>query len=388
MSRQIYLDNAATTPIRQEVAEAMQPYFYEQFGNPSSIHHTGQVARQAIEQARLMVADYLNAAPAEVVFTAGGTEADFLALTGVLLGSGKRHLITTQIEHHAVLHTGEMLEDLGYEVTYVPPMRNGVMSVSSILEAIRPDTGLVSMMWVNNETGAIQPVKELALELSVRQIPFHVDAVQALGILPIDVAQIPVSLLSFSGHKIYGPKGTGALYIRKGTPYRSMLRGGAQERNRRAGTENVAGIVGFAKAVELLKRERDDRNQTVGKLRALFLQTLQQRLTGFELNSPKDGVPNVLNLYFHGVNAETLLMRLDLEGIAASGGSACTAGSADLSHVLLAMGLSEKRVGASLRFSFSSLNTAEEVALAAGKVAEIVEDLRTRVQLFESTTKS
>ncbi len=388
MSRQIYLDNAATTPIRQEVAEAMQPYLYEQFGNPSSIHHTGQVARQAIEQARLMVADYLNAAPAEVVFTAGGTEADFLALTGVLLGSGKRHLITTQIEHHAVLHTGEMLEDLGYEVTYVPPMRNGVMSVSSILEAIRPDTGLVSMMWVNNETGAIQPVKELALELSVRQIPFHVDAVQALGILPIDVAQIPVSLLSFSGHKIYGPKGTGALYIRKGTPYRSMLRGGAQERNRRAGTENVAGIVGFAKAVELLKRERDDRNQTVGKLRALFLQTLQQRLTGFELNSPKDGVPNVLNLYFHGVNAETLLMRLDLEGIAASGGSACTAGSADLSHVLLAMGLSEKRVGASLRFSFSSLNTAEEVALAAGKVAEIVEDLRTRVQLFESTTKS
>ena len=388
MGKQIYLDNAATTPIRQEVAEAMSPYLYEVFGNPSSTHHTGQVARQAIEHSRLMVADYLNAAPAEVVFTAGGTEADFLALTGVLMGSGKRHLITTQIEHHAVLHTGEMLEDLGYEVTYVPPMRNGVMSVSSILEAIRPDTGLVSMMWVNNETGAIQPVKELALELSVRQIPFHVDAVQALGILPIDVAQIPVSLLSFSGHKIYGPKGTGALYIRKGTPYRSMLRGGAQERNRRAGTENVAGIVGFAKAVELLKRERDDRNQTVGKLRALFLQTLQQRLTGFELNSPKDGVPNVLNLYFHGVNAETLLMRLDLEGIAASGGSACTAGSADLSHVLLAMGLSEKRVGASLRFSFSSLNTAEEVALAAGKVAEIVEDLRTRVQLFESTTKS
>ncbi len=388
MSRQIYLDNAATTPIRQEVAEAMRPYLYEVFGNPSSIHHTGQEARQAIEQARLMVADYLNAAPAEVVFTAGGTEADFLALTGVLLGSGKRHLITTQIEHHAVLHTGEMLEDLGYDVTYVPPMRNGMVSVSSILEAIRPDTGLISVMWVNNETGAIQPVMELAAELSARQIPFHVDAVQALGILPIDVAQIPVSLLSLSGHKIYGPKGTGALYIRKGTPYRSMLRGGAQERNRRAGTENVAGIVGFAKAVELLKRERDDRNHTVDKLRELFLQTLQQRLTGYELNSPEDGVPNVLNLYFHGVNAETLLMRLDLEGIAASGGSACTAGSADLSHVLLAMGLSEKRASASLRFSFSSLNTAVEVASAAGKIAEIVEDLRTRFQVFESTIKS
>ncbi len=388
MGKQIYLDNAATTPIRHEVAEAMLPYLYEQFGNPSSIHHTGQVARQAIEQSRLMVADYLNAAPAEVVFTAGGTEADFLALTGVLLGSGKRHLITTQIEHHAVLHTGEMLEDLGYEVTYVPPMRNGVVSVSSILEAIRPNTGLVSMMWVNNETGAIQPVRELATELAARQIPFHVDAVQALGIMPIDVAEIPVSLLSFSGHKIYGPKGTGALYIRKGTPYRSMLRGGAQERNRRAGTENVAGIVGFASAVELLRQERDDRNEWVRKLRTLFLQTLQQRLTGYELNSPEDGVPHVLNLYFSGVNAETLLMRLDLEGIAASGGSACTAGSADLSHVLLAMGCNEKRVGASVRFSFSSMNTMDEVSTAAEKVAEIVMDLRERAHLFEITTKS
>ena len=388
MGKQIYLDNAATTPIRHEVAEAMLPYLYEQFGNPSSIHHTGQVARQAIEQSRLMVANYLNAAPAEVVFTAGGTEADFLALTGVLLGSGKRHLITTQIEHHAVLHTGEMLEDLGYEVTYVPPMRNGVVSVSSILEAIRPNTGLVSMMWVNNETGAIQPVRELATELAARQIPFHVDAVQALGIMPIDVAEIPVSLLSFSGHKIYGPKGTGALYIRKGTPYRSMLRGGAQERNRRAGTENVAGIVGFASAVELLRQERDDRNEWVRKLRTLFLQTLQQRLTGYELNSPEDGVPHVLNLYFSGVNAETLLMRLDLEGIAASGGSACTAGSADLSHVLLAMGCNEKRVGASVRFSFSSMNTMDEVSTAAEKVAEIVMDLRERAHLFEITTKS
>ncbi len=382
MSSQIYLDNAATTPIRQEVADAMQPYLRDLFGNPSSIHRTGQLARQAIEQARKTVADYLHAVPADIVFTAGGTEADFLALTGVLRGNGKRHIVTTQIEHHAVLHTTEMLEELGYEVTYVPPLQSGVVEVTAILDALRSDTGLVSVMWVNNETGAIQPVLELATELATRNIPFHVDAVQALGILPIDVKEIPVSLLSFSGHKIYGSKGTGALYIRKGTPYRSMLRGGAQERNRRAGTENVAGIVGFAKAVELLAQERDLRTNLVSQLRVQFLSMLTSQLTGIELNSPNGGVPHVLNIHFQGISAQTLLMRLDLAGIAASGGSACTAGSADLSHVLLAMGLSEGRVRSSLRFSFSSMNTEQEIAIAAAKTAEIVLDLRERADLF------
>ncbi len=380
MPDRIYLDNAATTPLRTEVAAAMAPYLRDLYGNPSSVHQTGQVARQAVEQARQTVADYLHASPAEVVFTAGGTEADFLALTGVLLGSRKRHVVTTRIEHHAVLHTCEMLEELGYGVAYVPAQADGVVDVASVLDAVRPDTGLVSVMWINNETGAVQPIPELAAALARIGVPLHVDAVQALGILPIDVQETPVSLLSFSGHKIYGCKGSGALYIRKGTPYRSILRGGAQERNRRAGTENVAGIVGFAKAVELLGQEREARNRHVSELRRRFWDELQRGLAGVELNSPANGVPHVLNLYVPGIHAETLLMRLDLAGVAASGGSACTAGSTEPSHVLIAMGLAEERVRSSLRFSFSSQNSVDEVVAAARMVAEIVQNIRNRMR--------
>lgn len=379
MSMKIYLDNAATTPIRQEVAEVMLPFLQETFGNPSSIHQTGQKARQAVEQARQQVAGYLHAAPAEIVFTASGTEADFLALTGTLMGNGKRHLVTTQIEHHAVLHTCEWLEELGYEVTYVTPRQSGIVDVAAVLDAIRPETGLVSVMWVNNETGAVQPIVELAQELANRGIPMHADAVQALGTLPIDVRQIPVSLLSFSGHKIYGPKGTGALYLRHGSPFRSPLRGGAQERNRRAGTENVAGIVGFAKAVELLEREMAMRTQKVTLLREKFISILNNQISGVESNSPDGAVPHILNLYFHGIVSETLLMRLDLANIAVSSGAACTAGTAELSHVLKAMEYSEERIKSSLRFSFSALNTEDEVMIAANSVAKIITDLRERM---------
>ncbi len=374
--QQIYLDNAATTAPNPLVLEAMQPYLSSVYGNPSSVHQTGQAAKMAVENARAQVAEAIGAAASEIVFTGGGTEADFLALLGVLRASEGRHVVTTAIEHHAVLHTCELLEEMGYEVSVVLPDSSGIVDEDAVLAAVRPDTALVSVMWVNNETGAIQPVAELATRLAERGIPLHSDAVQALGPLPIDVSSIPVSLLSFSGHKIFGPKGVGALYLRKGTPFRSIIRGGGQERNRRAGTENVASIVGFAKAVELLLAERDKRNTHLLALRERFLAGLSRNVEEWRLNSPERAIKQICNVLFPGVLNENLLMLLDLAGIAASGGSACTAGSVLPSHVLRAMGLSEDDARSSVRFSFSSFNTFAEVDRAVAQTADAVSRLR------------
>ncbi len=375
--QQIYLDNAATTALSPVVLEAMQPYLSLVYGNPSSVHQTGQAAKMAVEDARMQVAEAIGASSSEIVFTSGGTEADFLGLLGVLRASGGRHVITTAIEHHAVLHTCELLEEMGYEVSVVFPDSTGIVDVNAVLAAVRADTALVSMMWVNNETGAIQPVAELAQRLAERGIPLHSDAVQALGPLPVDVNSVPVSLLSFSGHKIYGPKGVGALYLRKGTPFRPIIRGGSQERNRRAGTENVAGIVGFAKAVELLSTERDERNAHLAALREHFLRGLSRNVTDWRLNSPEHAVKHICNVAFRGILSESLLMLLDLSDIAASGGSACTAGSVQPSHVLQAMGLSDEDARSSVRFSFSSFNTFAEVDRAVAQTADAVSRLRT-----------
>lgn len=375
---QIYLDNAATTPLAPEVAQAMRPIFDAVFGNPSSVHRTGQAARKAVEGARRVVAAAIGADDAEIVFTSGGTEANFLALFGILRGTGKRHVVTTSIEHHAVLHACGLLEEMGYEVTRVAPQSDGIVRPDAVLDAVRPDTGLVSVMAVNNETGAIQPIGELAHGLQARSVAFHSDAVQAFGSMPIDVKAVPVSSLSVSGHKIYGPKGVGALYLRKGTPFQSMIRGGAQERNRRAGTENVAAIVGFAKAVELLTAEREARLERMRSLRTRFLRGLMEAVKGVEIITPEAAVPNIINVAIDGVSAETLLMALDLRGVAASSGSACTAGSLEPSHVLEAMGMARATIGSSVRFSFSSANHVEEIDRAISHIKESVAGIRAK----------
>lgn len=354
----------------------MQPYFRDVFGNPSSVHRAGQKAREALDVARRTVSEAIGAGDSEIVFTSGGTESDFLALAGILTASGKKRLVTTGIEHHAVLHTCELLREWGFGVDFVRPAPDGRVRASDVLGAVRPDTGLVSVMWVNNETGAVQPIDELARELEGTGVSLHADAVQALGVQSIDVQSLPVSSLSFSGHKIFGPKGIGALYLRKGTPFKAILRGGAQERNRRAGTENVAGAAGFAKAVELAVRDRERRNEQVGRLRDRFLERLASAVDGVERNAFGETVPGIVNLRFRGVRAETLLMALDLRGVAASSGSACTSGSLEPSHVLQAMGLSEDEVLSSVRFSFSSLNHTEEVDRAVEIIARSVEKIR------------
>jgi len=375
----IYLDNAATTPLDERVAETMRAFLEtETFGNPSSIHEFGRRSRAQLEAARDTVAQAIGAQPSEIIFTGGGTEADFLALTGILAGSGHRELVTTAIEHHAVLHGAQWLEELGYRVRLVPPAADGIVTVEAILAVVGPDTGLVSVMWVNNETGARQPVESLAHALAVQGTLLHSDAVQAVPILPIDVRQCPVSSLSISGHKILGPKGVGALYLRKGTPFRSPLRGGSQERGRRAGTENLAGIVGFARAMELLVAEREQRAQHILALRERFVRALAASVPGVVVHGAPEYAAQIVHLTIPGLLSETLLMNLDLAGVAASGGSACTAGAVEPSHVLLAQGVEDALARSSLRFSFSVKNTLEEVDEAVTKLAAIVSRLRTR----------
>ncbi len=377
MPTSVYLDNAATTPIHPVVSDAMHPFLTEVFGNPSSIHRVGQQARRAIDQARTRVARGIGAQSKEIVFTSGGTEADFLALVGVLRASGKRHLVTTQIEHHAILHTCAWLEELGYEVSYVKPSAGGHVLVDDILQAVRPDTGLVSVMWVNNETGAIQPIELLSEKLHERGVLFHSDAVQALSWIPIDVKRLPVSILTFSGHKIYGPKGIGALYLREGTPFSPIFRGGHQERDRRAGTENVAAIVGFGVSVQLLRTEWDERLQHLFMLRERFVAKMQEKVSHWRLNVVEMAAPGICNISFVEVPADALLMALDLDGIAVSTGSACNAGSVEPSHVLLAMGIARDQVLSSIRVSFSSFNTLDEVDRAVDQIAAHVCRLRT-----------
>ena len=384
--KRIYMDNAATTRVTEPVFEAMRPYFCEIFGNPSSVHAFGRDARKAVEQARRQVAAALGAQAGEIYFTGSGTEADNWALRGAAYAQKARgrHIITTQIEHHAVLHAAEQLEKEGFEVTYLPVDGDGVVSLEALEKALRPDTTLVSIMAANNEIGAIQPIREAAKLAKAHGALFHTDAVQAIGCVPIDVKADGIDLLSLSGHKFHAPKGVGALYIRSGAKLQRLIYGGAQEKTQRGGTENVASIVGMGKAIELAMESMESRNAYVSGLRDRLIEGILRRIPETRLNGHRtrrlSGNVNVSIRYIEG---EALLLSLDMKGIAGSSGSACTSGSLDPSHVLLAIGLPHEIAHGSLRLSLSEENTAEEVDYTIDALVEIVERLRAMSPLYE-----
>lgn len=378
---EIYLDHAATTPVDARVLEAMLPYFSERFGNPSSIYAAGREARAALDQARARLARLLNCQAREIVFTSGGTESDNLAIKGVafwhLLNGRGRHIVTTAFEHHAVLHSAEYLKRFGFEVTLVRPDAQGIVHPDAIAAALRPDTILVSVMTANNEIGTIQPITEIARICRERGVPFHTDAVQAAGILPLDVKELGVDLLSVSAHKFYGPKGVGFLYVRTGTPILWQQHGGAQESNRRGGTENVPAIMGMTRALELAYEELDERNAHVQKLRDQLIEGILKRIPDSRLNGDRERrLPNNVNVTFAGVDGETLLLNLDLHGIAASSGSACTTGSTEPSHVLLSIGLAPEEARSSIRLSLGKDNTQAEIDRTLDVLEETVLRLR------------
>ncbi|KIL41061.1 cysteine desulfurase [Gordoniibacillus kamchatkensis] len=380
----IYLDNAATTPMHPEVLEAMLPYFREHYGNPSSIHSFGRDARTALNRARDGMAAILGCKPGELIYTSGGTESNNTAIFGaVSAAQAKRpgvrpHIVTTAVEHHAVLHPCERLEQLGCDVTYVAADSSGLVNASDVEAALRPETALISVMYVNNEVGTVQPIEAIGTIARERGIPFHVDAVQALGKLPLKLDELPVDLMSLSAHKIYGPKGVGLLYMRSTLAFPPYLYGGNQERKRRSGTENVAGIVGFAKAAQLFAQDVAANNAAIERLRDTLLQRLAAALgpDGFAVSGhPVHRVPHIINISFFGLDTETLLMNLDLEGVAASSGSACTAGSLETSHVLQAMNLPDEVTRTAIRFSLGLGNSIPQVE----KVADIIATIRRRL---------
>ncbi|MDF2714318.1 MAG: cysteine desulfurase [Paenibacillus sp.] len=363
--------------------EAMLPYFTEKFGNPSSLHAFGRETRIALSRSRDRLAALIGCSPSELLFTSGGTESDNSALFGAAAqyGTSKKHVITTQVEHHAVLHACEQLERSGYEVTYLPVDKTGQVRMEELAAAVRDDTFLISVMYGNNEVGTVQPIVRIGELARERGIVFHVDAVQALGLLPIDLSVLPVDLMSFSAHKIYGPKGVGALYVSKRITIPPYLVGGSQERKRRAGTENVAGIVGFARAAELAIESQADSRRHAELLRQEMIQTFTRDLEAgaFVVNGhPTDVLPHILNVSFPGADTETMLMSLDLEGIAAASGSACTSGSLELSHVLRAMRLQEDVMRSAIRFSFGFTQNIEQIRAAAKKAATISCRIRNR----------
>lgn len=383
--RRVYLDNNATTPVLPEVLEAMRPYFGERFGNASSIHHHGQQTRAAVERARESVASLLGCRASEIVFTSGGTEGDNLAIFG--LTHPDDHVITSTIEHHAVLNACKHLAAQGCEVTYVPVDRRGLIDPADVKHAIRPNTKLISIMLANNETGVVQPVAELGRIAAEADIYFHTDAVQAAGKIPIDVAEIGCDLLSISGHKIHGPQGVGALYVRKRTPLEPMLHGGSHERSRRAGTENVPGLVGLGKAAEsaIAGFKRGDDSKMAAARDRLERELLAIEGTGLNgagangagLNGESaPRLPNTTNIYFDAIEGEALVIALDLKGLAVSTGAACSSGTIEPSHVLLAMGLTPERAKSSIRFSLGKQNTEEDVEFALALVTETVARLR------------
>jgi cysteine desulfurase len=378
--KHIYLDHAATTPVHPEVLEAMLPYFSEVYGNPSSIHAFGRETKLVIHRCRDKLADLLGCGPQELIFTGSGSESDNLAVLGAVAAlPTKGHILTTTIEHHAILNTCRQLERLGYEVTYLPVDEYGQVSIEAVEAALRSDTLLVSIMYGNNEVGTLQPILEIGRLLQERRILFHSDAVQALGSVPLHLHELPVDLMSFSAHKINGPKGVGLLYAKNKVKLSPQIHGGSQERKRRAGTENVAGIAGLTKAVELAVRELPSKAEEARALSRTFLDTLVSALgEGYVVHNghPMDRLPHVLNVSFPGISAETMLMNMDMSGIAASSGSACTSGSLEPSHVLQAMGLSEDRIRSAVRFSFGYGNVHESVTIAAQKIATIVKRLR------------
>ena len=374
--RRVYLDNNATTPALPEVLEAMRPYFAEQFGNASSIHHHGQQARAAVERARESVAELLGCRAAEVVFTSGGTEADNLALFGMMEKGD--HVVTSTIEHHAVLHSAKRLAEMGCEVTYVPVDGQGRVDPEDVRRALRPNTKFISVMMANNETGVLQPVEEIDKIAAEADVYFHTDAVQAAGKVPIDVERIGCDLLSISGHKMHAPQGTGALYVRKGTLLRPLFYGGNHERSRRAGTENVPGIIGLGKAAEMaVAALAAGEMERLGALRDRIQTTLLESIEATGVNgegAPR--VPTTTNIYFDFIEGEAMVIALDLKGLAISTGAACSSGAIEPSHVLTAMGLRPERARASLRFSLGKQNTAEDVDFALSVLPEAVARLR------------
>ena len=375
MIQRIYLDHAATTPLRPEVRAAMEPYLSaDGFGNPSSLHADGQRAKRALDAARDTLACALGAQFSEITFTSGGTEADNAALVGVMLARGRgSHLITTQIEHEAVIETARFLEKLGFSVTYLPVDEQGRVAPRSVADALTDRTALVSVMHANNEVGTVQPLREIADLVHAHEAYLHADAVQTFSQLPVNVHDLGVDLLSVSAHKIYGPKGVGALYVRSGIPIEPLLHGGGQERERRAGTENVPAIAGFGEAVRLLLPEREAVAARLTLLRDTFLAALRQRIPNMVLNGhPAERLPNNINLSFPGLDAETLLLTLDRAGISASSGSACTSGSIEPSHVLTAMGLPDDRVNSAIRLTLGRDTTRAEVDRAVDILAGIV----------------
>ncbi len=371
----IYLDYSATTPLAPEVFEAMRPYFTEHFGNASSIHGFGREAKVAVDAAREKLAAALGALPQEIAFTSGGTEAANLAILGAARTFAEpRHIVTSRIEHPCVLNSCKELEKNGWQVTYVEPDATGLISGDAVHAAIRPETALISIMYANNEVGTINPIAEIAQLAAERKILFHTDAVQAFGKLPIDVRQIPVSLLSLSGHKIYGPKGMGALFVRRGVKLQPLLFGGHQERDRRAGTENVAGIVGLGRAAELMIAEQKAEAERLRALSEHFWQQVQKIFPKAALNgNPESRLPAVLNLSFPGFESTALVMSLDLQGIAVSNGSACSSGSVEVSHVLRAMKISRERAVSALRFSFGKYTTEAEVETTLQTLGKILQ---------------
>ena len=383
----VYLDNNATTPVLPEVFEAMKPYFGEHFGNASSIHHHGQETRAAVERARESVAALLGCRSSEIVFTSGGTEADNLAIFG--LAAEGDHVITSSTEHHAVLNACRRLEETGCEVTYVPVGANGQVSPDDVKGALRPNTKLISVMMANNETGVLQPVEPIGKIAAEADVYFHTDAVQAAGKVPIDVQKIGCDLLSISGHKMHAPQGNGALYVRKGTLLSPMLYGGSHERVRRAGTENVPGIVGLGKAAEIAAEAfRSGGVESIGQMRDRIQATiLAVEATGVN-GEGASRVPNTANIYFDHIEGEALVIALDLKGLSVSTGAACSSGAIEPSHVLTAMGVRPDRARASIRFSLGKQNTVEDVDFAVGLVPETVSRLRELSPVYKTAVSS
>lgn len=379
--RRIYLDNAATTAVLPEVVEAMLPYFTQVYGNASSIHGPGREAKRALENARRQVAKALNAAiPQEIYFTAGGSESDNWAIKGAAFAHQRGHIITTAIEHHAVLHTCAWLEKQGFEVTYLPVDGYGRVTAAQVEAALHPDTFLVSVMAANNEVGTLQPIAEIGALCRANGVLFHTDAVQAVGAIPLDAQAMNIDLLSLSGHKLHGPKGVGALYIRKGVKVERLIHGGAQERGFRAGTENLPAIVGLGKAIEIAHANLAENAARMTALRDRLIHGLIARVPDTRLNGhPTERLPGNVNLSFDKVEGEALLLRLDLMGVAGSSGSACTSGTLDPSHVLLALGLSEAAANGALRLTLGTDTTAEEIDAVLDILPPIVADLRRMV---------
>lgn len=386
----IYLDNAATTKVRDEVLDEMIPYFACNYGNASSIYSVGRESKAVLDDKRAIIANILGAKDSEIFFTGGGSEADNWAIKGVAFANREKgnHIITTKIEHHAVLNTCKYLEKQGFDITYLPVDENGLVSLEDVEKAIKPSTILISVMFANNEIGTILPIKEIGEIAKKHKVYFHTDAVQAVGHVPIDLGDMNVDLLSFSGHKFGGPKGVGCLYIRKGVKIDSLIHGGAQERGKRASTENIAGIVGMAKALELSTKHMDEENNRLLKLREKLINGIFEKIPYVRLNGDREKrLPSNVNFSIKYIEGESLLLMLDMMGICASSGSACTSGSLDPSHVLLAIGLPHEIAHGSLRLSLGSDTTEEDIDKVLEVLPGIVERLRNMSPLYDEVRK-